>query len=95
LIAENFVAQPSSGPAFVQLAAQFFDVHVQNAKRLPELKTLDVPVKLIWGEFDPYITVAVAQRRQSQVKNCSLTVVPAGQWLQVDEPEHTRVETLG
>jgi haloalkane dehalogenase len=87
LITENFVAQPSSGPAFMQLAAQFFDVHVQNAKRLPELKALDVPVKLIWGEFDPYITVAVAKRRQSQLKNCSLTVVAAGHWLQVDEPE--------
>jgi haloalkane dehalogenase len=86
LIRENFIAQPSSGPAFVQLAAQFFDTLEQNAKRLPELKTLDVPVKLIWGLYDPYITVAVAERRQSQLKNASLTVVPAGHWLQVDQP---------
>jgi haloalkane dehalogenase len=34
--------------------------------------------KLIWGEYDPYITVAVAVRRQSQLKNATLTVVPAG-----------------
>jgi hypothetical protein len=47
LIRENFVAQPSSGPAFVQMAAQFFDALAQNAKRLAELKALDVPVKLI------------------------------------------------
>ncbi len=87
LVRENFIAQPSSGPAFVQLAAQFFDAHAQNAKRLPELKALDVPVKLIWGRYDPYITVAVAERRQSQLKHASLTVVPAGHWLQVDEPE--------
>jgi haloalkane dehalogenase len=87
LITENFIAQPSSGPAFVQMAAQFFDAHAQNAKRLPELKALDLPVKLIWGEFDPYITVAVAKRRQSQLKRPSLTVVPAGHWLQIDEPE--------
>jgi pimeloyl-ACP methyl ester carboxylesterase len=31
--------------------------------------------------------VAVAERRQSQLKHASLTVVPAGHWLQVDEPE--------
>jgi len=87
LISDNFLGQPSSGPAFVQLAAQFFDAHNQNAKRLPELKALDVPVKLIWGQFDPYITVAVAERRKSQLKNASLTVVSAGHWLQIDEPQ--------
>jgi len=86
LISENFIAQPSAGPAFVQMAAQFFDAHAQNAKRLPELKALDVPVKLIWGKYDPYISVAAAERRQSQLKHASLTIVPAGHWLQVDEP---------
>jgi haloalkane dehalogenase len=87
LISENFLAPPNSGPAFVQLAAQFFDAHIQNAKRLPELKALDVPVKLIWGQFDPYITVAVAARRESQLKRPSLAVLRAGHWLQIDEPE--------
>ena len=94
LISENFLAQPSSGPAFVQLAAQFFDAHIQNAKRLPELKALDIPVKLIWGQFDPYITVAVAERRMSQLKHPSLTVVPAGHWLQIDEPEQVATALL-
>jgi len=87
LLSENFLAPPSSGPAFAQLAAQFFDAHIQNAKRLPELKALDVPVDLIWGQFDPYITVAVAERRKSQLKHPSLTIVPAGHWLQIDEPQ--------
>jgi len=86
LISNNFIIQPGAGPAFVQLAAQFFDEHACNAKHLPELGTLDIPVKLIWGRYDPYITVAVAERRQSQLKNTSLTVIPAGHWLQADEP---------
>jgi haloalkane dehalogenase len=94
LISENFLAQLGSGPAFVQLAAQFFDAHTQNAKRLPELKALDVPVKLIWGQFDPYITLAVAERRKSQLKHPSLTVVPAGHWLQIDEPQQVAVAML-
>ena len=67
LISDNFLVQPSSGPAFVQLAAQFFDTLTQNAKRLPELKALEIPFQLIWGEFDPYISVAVAERRKSQL----------------------------
>jgi haloalkane dehalogenase len=87
LISQNFLAPPSSGPAFVQLAAQFFDAMAQNASRLAELKALDVPVKLIWGKFDPYITVAEAERRRSQLKRASLTVLPAGHWLQIDEPQ--------
>jgi haloalkane dehalogenase len=94
LISQNFLAQPSSGPAFVQLAAQFFDAHTQNAKRLLELKALDLPVKLIWGQFDPYITVAVAERRKSQLKHPSLTVVPAGHWLQIDEPQQVAAAML-
>jgi haloalkane dehalogenase len=68
LISDNFIAQPGAGPAFVQLAAEFFDEHVRNARHLTALKTLDIPVKLIWGQYDPYITVAVAERRQSQQK---------------------------
>jgi len=86
LISDNFIVQPGAGPAFVQLAAEFFDEHARNAKHLRALKSLDIPVKLIWGQYDPYITVAVAERRQSQLSNASLTVIPAGHWLQADEP---------
>jgi len=94
VIRDNFLVQPGSGPAFAQLAAQFFDAHIENAKRLPQLKALDIPVKLIWGKFDPYITVAVAERRMSQLKHPSLTVVPAGHWLQVDEPQQVAAAVL-
>lgn len=86
LISDNFIVQPGAGPAFVQLAAEFFDEHARNAKHLTALKTLDIPVKLIWGRYDPYFPAAMAERRQSQLKNASLTVIPAGHWLQADEP---------
>ena len=78
LIRDNFIVQPGAGPAFVQLAADFFDEHAQNAKHLTELKTLDIPVKLIWGQYDPYFPKAMAERRQSQLKNASLTVHSGG-----------------
>jgi haloalkane dehalogenase len=86
LISDNFIVQPGAGPAFVQLAAEFFDEHARNERHLPALKALDVPVKLIWGKYDPYITVAVAERRKAQLRNATLTVIPAGHWLQADEP---------
>jgi pimeloyl-ACP methyl ester carboxylesterase len=86
LIRDNFVNQPSSGPAFVQLAAQFFDAHAENAKRVPDLQAMDIPVHLIWGRYDPYITVAVAERRLTQLKNATLTVIEGGHWLQSDAP---------
>jgi haloalkane dehalogenase len=87
LVRDNFIIQPGSGPAFAQLAAQFFDALKQNGTRVPELQALDVPVKLIWGQYDPYITVAVARKRLSPLKQASLDVVAAGHWLQVDAPE--------
>jgi pimeloyl-ACP methyl ester carboxylesterase len=86
LISDNFTAQPGAGPAFVQLAAGFFEEHARNERHLAALKALDVPVKLIWGQHDPYFPVAVAERRQSQLKHASLTVIPAGHWLQADAP---------
>src|SRR5271170_5312500 len=76
LIADNFMRQPSSGPAFAQLTAQFFDEIAQNARRLPELEKLDIPFKLIWGDADPYLTVAMAKERRSHLKHSSLDVVP-------------------
>lgn len=94
LISDNFIVQPGAGPAFVQLAAEFFDEHARNAQRLTALKTLDIPVKLIWGEYDPYFPVAMAERRRSQLKNARLTVIPAGHWLQADEPAQVAKEML-
>jgi pimeloyl-ACP methyl ester carboxylesterase len=94
LVRENLFTPPSSGPALMQLAAQFADAHIQNAKRLPALKALDAPVRLIWGRYDPYLDIAMAERRQSQLKRASLTIVPAGHWPQIDEPEKVAMAML-
>jgi haloalkane dehalogenase len=87
LVANNFIEQPGSGPAFVQMTAQFFQEIARNVERLPKLEALDIPVKLIWGDADPYLTVRVAEDRRSHLKRSSLHVVNAGHWLQSDRPE--------
>ena len=87
IITGAFTEHPSSGPAFLQLAGQFFDELQRNARRVSELQKLDVPIKLIWGVHDPYLTVEMAERRLTQLKQGTLVVLPAGHWLQLDEPE--------
>jgi pimeloyl-ACP methyl ester carboxylesterase len=87
LIADNFIQQPSSGPAFVQLASEFFKELGRNTARLPEVEALDIPVKVIWAEFDPYFPTEMAKDRASHFKDASLHFLPAGHWLQSDVPE--------
>jgi haloalkane dehalogenase len=87
LIADNFVRQPSSGPAFMQMGAQFYEELKRNTGRLALVEALDLPVKVIWGEFDPYLGVAMGQERAAHFKNGSFHAVPAGHWLQSDMPE--------
>ena len=87
VIANNFVLQPSSGPAFMQMASQFYDELTRNTKRLPLVEALDLPVKVIWGELDPYLGIEMGKERAAHFKNGSFHPVPAGHWLQSDMPE--------
>jgi pimeloyl-ACP methyl ester carboxylesterase len=87
LIGDNFIKQPSSGPAFMQMGAQFYEELKRNSTRLPLVKALDLPVKVIWGEYDPYLGVAMGRERATLFKNSSFHPVPAGHWLQSDMPK--------
>jgi haloalkane dehalogenase len=87
LIADNFTMQPSSGPAFIQMGSQFYEELKRNSSRLPLIEALDLPVKVIWGEYDPYLGVAMGRERAAHFKNGSFHLVPAGHWLQSDMPE--------
>jgi haloalkane dehalogenase len=87
LIADNFVVQPGAGPAFMQMAAQFYEELKRNSARLHLVRTLDMPAKVIWGELDPYLNVAMGRERAAHFKNGSFHPVPAGHWLQSDMPQ--------
>jgi haloalkane dehalogenase len=94
LVADNFMKQPSSGPAFVQLVGQFYEELRRNSARLPSLGALDIPVKVIWGALDPYLGAALGEERASRFKNASFLPLPAGHWLQSDLPERVAQELL-
>ena len=93
LIDRNF-RQDGAGPAFVEMTAQFFDELDRNAARIPDLAKLDIPVKIIWGENDPYLTADHARDFGTYLKNSSLRLLPAGHWLQLDEPALVAAEML-
>ena len=86
LIEANFTATSSALPAYAQMTAQFYAEIDRNVARLPLLTKLDLPIRLIWGEFDPYLTVAMAEARLVHLKNGSLQRVAGGHWLQSDAP---------
>jgi haloalkane dehalogenase len=94
LVADNFIKQPSSGPAFMQMAADFYEELRRNSARLPLAAALDLPVKVIWGVHDPYLTAARGEERASRFKNGSFHPIPGGHWLQCDQPEQVAQELL-
>ena len=94
LVADNFIKQPSSGPAFMQLAGQFYDELRRNSARLPLLAALDIPVKVVWGALDPYFSLALGEERASRFKNGSFRSLPGDHWLQSDLPERVAQELL-
>jgi len=87
VIDENFRRQPSSAPAFAQMTGGLFAEAARNAGRLPTLARLDVPVKLIWGQRDPYLNVGVAEHLRAHLKHASLDLLDAGHWVQIDLAE--------
>jgi haloalkane dehalogenase len=94
IINDTFMKQPSSGPAFVQMTSHILEEVTRNTKRIPEMEALDMPIKLIWGGNDPYLSTDVAKDFRSHLKHSSLHVIPAGHWLQVDAPAQVAKEML-
>jgi len=95
IIDNNFSKQPSSAPAFAQMTAELFGEVARNTKRLHEMEALEIPVKLIWGETDPYLNTGVAEDFRSHLKHSSLHLLRAGHWVQIDAPEQVAKVMLG
>lgn len=85
IINANFTQQ-GAGLAFAQMTSQLLAEQKRNTARIPLLKTLDIPVKLIWGQSDPYLNVDFAKEFQSYFRQATLTLVPGGHWPQIDDP---------
>ncbi|SEN10817.1 Pimeloyl-ACP methyl ester carboxylesterase [Luteibacter sp. UNCMF331Sha3.1] len=86
IIIENFTGEHHAREAFRQLAAGLLPEVGKNTAQIARLSTLTVPVKLIWGEFDPYLNPGVANDLLPYLPNATLHTLPAGHWLQLDLP---------
>jgi haloalkane dehalogenase len=87
IIDQNFRQTPSAGLAFARMTGGLFDEVDRNDAHLPDLKRLDVPFQLIWGDKDPYLNLGVAQDLVAKLKNAALVTLSAGHWPQLDAPK--------
>ena len=84
VIDANF--QGGAVPAFTQMTADFFPELQRNRNRLHELRALRVPARVIWGDADPYLGIELARAFTDSLAAATLTVLPGGHWVQIDEP---------
>jgi hypothetical protein len=84
LVVENFMTQPSSGPAFVQLAGQFYQELRRNSERLPLVAALTfqskssganmIPISALpWARNAPPASKTVPFIRCQQAIGCNPT----------------------
>nr|POF20143.1 haloalkane dehalogenase 1 [Quercus suber] len=85
LIDDNFRQTPSALPAFVSMTSHLSEELAANTARLADMRKTRVPFTLIWGKTDPYLHVTVAEHMQSQLQSCTLRVLEAGHWPQIDQ----------
>jgi len=75
-------------PAFLGLTAVWQEEVRLRANRLPELRTLQVPTKIIFGVVDPYLTANLAREFHDLLPNSELHLIEnAGHYVQLDAPE--------
>ena len=55
--------------------------------RVPSLKSLAVPVHIVWGAKDPNLNLSVAEALHQEIPNSTLTIFPnARHNLMLDDP---------
>lgn len=94
IVVNSFMHQPSSSRAFLQMTADLFAEIDRNTARLDELAQLSVPVNILWGENDPYLTSGMAHDFQQRLQKASLGLISAGHWLMIDEPQLVAAKML-
>jgi pimeloyl-ACP methyl ester carboxylesterase len=94
IISENFEQVPSATPAFARVAADMLPQIGKNTAAIPQLKGVNVPCTIVWGQVDAYLNVGVAKDFQTTFEHSSLHVVDGGHWPQLDHPEEVAKHLL-
>ncbi len=88
LLYQQFDATPSARPAFFRLNEDLLPTIRSRNKRLPQLRDFRRPVRIIFGDSDPYLNEGVARRFHELFPQSELFLLPgARHFVQMDEPE--------
>jgi pimeloyl-ACP methyl ester carboxylesterase len=87
LLYQQFDSTPSARPAFFRLNEDLLPTIRSRTKMLPKLKDFRRPVRIIFGDADPYLNKGVAQRFHELFPVSELFLLPgARHFVQMDEP---------
>jgi haloalkane dehalogenase len=88
LFYEQFAATPSTKPAFFSLNADLWGTLRSRSGAEPEMRAFGRPVRIVFGEADPYLHAGVARHFHDLFPNSELFLLPtARHFPQLDEPE--------
>jgi pimeloyl-ACP methyl ester carboxylesterase len=87
LLYQQFDATPSARTAFFRLNEDLLSTISARTKEIPKLREFRRPVRIIFGDADPYLNKGVAQRFHELFPASELFLVPgARHFVQMDEP---------
>jgi pimeloyl-ACP methyl ester carboxylesterase len=88
LLYQQFNATPSARPAFFRLNEDLLPTVRSRTKMVPSLREFRRPVRIIFGDADPYLNKGVAQSFHELFPTSDLFLLPgARHYVQMDEPE--------
>jgi pimeloyl-ACP methyl ester carboxylesterase len=88
LLYQQFDAIPSTRPAFFRLNEDLLPTIRSRSKMIPKLREFKRPVRIIFGDADPYLNKGVAQSFHELFPTSELFLLPgARHYVQMDEPD--------
>jgi pimeloyl-ACP methyl ester carboxylesterase len=88
LLYHQFEAVPSARPAFFGLNEDLLPTIRAGSKMIPRLKEFKRPVRIIFGDADPYLNKGVAQEFHELFPTSDMFLLSnARHFVQMDEPE--------
>jgi pimeloyl-ACP methyl ester carboxylesterase len=88
LLYQQFDAAPSARPAFFRLNEDLLPTVRSRTKMVPRLREFRRPVRIIFGDADPYLNKGIAQSFHELFPTSDLFLLPgARHYVQMDEPE--------
>ena len=95
MVVPQFAGTPSTFPPFMSLTSDLWSTVRADTQRLPELKTFDRPVRIIFGAGDPYLNSGVAEHFHEAFPTSELFLLQKGHWPQIDGSEEVAHLLLG